>query len=359
MDFFKINVEGDFVDSYIYSGYLVLVDSNYKLSIYKWNDLIKASLVGVSPTDKLQIEKLVDDSRNKVNLDSTKSITITSKSLKTSKLASYDIGVWPTDISIFSNNLYISSELGISHLKLDYYSGELSKDTKMFDEIVFSLSPNSFGRFAFAAGKSGVLHYTPFSRHFNRDHIKPIIESTCIELDWQSTALLAEVEGTVVRCDFQAMPEKNDDLPDSDFFELVKNVKSSKPHINKLGTFTNAWVAGDKVYAVGKDKSLYIGGTKLNEYKKQDVAILRGEVVKARTAAFGTVIEDNENLLILDGHELKQYSDDFVSWRVFPRARNYANQLHIIKDEHIEFLFIGSTPDNIFALETDKIDSLG
>ncbi|MEI8656653.1 hypothetical protein [Vibrio sp. Hal054] len=359
MSCFKVNILGDFVDSYIYSGYLFVVDSNYKLSVYKWSDLVGDSLLGVDSKDKKSIERITNDSREKISLNVTKNITIKQETLAKHLTDSYEIGVWPTDINIFSNNLYISSELGVTHLKFEYSNGTLSKATKMFDEMVFTLSPNSFGRFAIAAGKSGVLSYTPFSRYFNRDHIKPIIESTCIDLDWQSTTLFAEVNDAIVRCDFSPMPENSDDLTRDDYFYLVNRVKQEKPKTNYLDSLSYAWVAGNKVYAIGKNGSIYTGFTNNSELIEHNIGSLDANIERARTAAFGTIIEKDNKLLILSKGAIKKHADGFVSWRVFPRAKNYANQLHIIRDEYIELDFIESNENDLFSLETDEIDLKG
>lgn len=45
---FTINIEGDYVDSYIYSGLLILVDIDYKLTIYKWEQLFNQGLSGLN-----------------------------------------------------------------------------------------------------------------------------------------------------------------------------------------------------------------------------------------------------------------------------------------------------------------------
>lgn len=359
MGYFKVNILGDFVDSYIYSGYLFVVDSNYKLSVYKWSNLVSDSLLGVDPKDRDSIERITNDSRDKISLKTTKCITIKQKLLTRHLTDSYEIGVWPTDINIFANNLYISSELGVTHLKFEYDNGTLSKPTKLFDEIVFALSPNSFGRFALAAGKSGVLSYTPFSKYFNRDNIKPIIESTCIDLDWQSTTLFAEVNNAIIRCDFSPMPEKSDNLTKTDYFDLVKRVKNDKPKSKYLESLSYAWVAGNRVYAIGKNGSIYTGFTKSSELIEHKISSFDANVERARTAAFGTIIEKDNKLFILSKGAIKKYAGDFVSWRVFPRAKNYANQLHIIRDDYIELSFIESNENDLFSLEIDKIDLKG
>lgn len=44
MNDYNISIEGEFIDSFIYSGYLFLLDINFSLNIYKWDNLAKTAL---------------------------------------------------------------------------------------------------------------------------------------------------------------------------------------------------------------------------------------------------------------------------------------------------------------------------
>lgn len=356
---FKIVIEGDYVDSYIYSGLLFLVDSNYILSVYKWEKIFDDALKGVDFFDSLLIKELVKDSRNSVSTRKVNSIVISVNMLDKSKLSSYEIGVWPTDINIFSNKLYISSEKGVQCLSLDYMTGELSGELSMYDEIVFTLSPNSHGRLAFAAGTSGVLTYTPFSKFFNRDNVKQIVSETCIEVDWQSTTLFAETVNTLIRCDFKSMPVKSDFVSNRDYFESVKGVKRAQPLINDLSFFKNAWVAGDKTFSITESGTICSGSVLNQEYEEYPEIVILDKVLKARTAAFGTAIETEKGLFTLLNNKLNHYACEPISWRVFPRAKNYANQIHVIKEQHLELTIVESNPDEIFGFNVENIDLKG
>lgn len=356
---FKIIIEGDYVDSYIYSGLLFLVDSNYILSVYKWEDIFEEALKGVNFFDSLSIKELIKDSRNKISTNGIDSITVAKDILNNHKLSSYEVGVWPTDINIFSNKLYIASEKGVQCLSLNYLTGELSGELTMFDEMVFTLSPNSHGRLAFAAGLSGVLSYTPFSKFFNRDNIKQIVSDTCLEVDWQSTTLFAETMSSIVRCDFKSMPSKSDFDSNREYFESVKGIKQIKPSINQLGYFKNAWVAGDKTFSITESGTVCSGSVLSQEYEEYPDIVITDKVLKARTAAFGTAIETDKGLFTLLNKEVTHYASEPISWRVFPRAKNYANQIHIIKEQHIELVVVESKPDEIFGFDVEKIDLRG
>lgn len=79
---FKFIIEGDYVDSYIYSGFLFLVDSNYFISIYKWEKMFDEALSGIEALNHLAIRELIKDSRNKISTNKIKSLTVSEATLK-------------------------------------------------------------------------------------------------------------------------------------------------------------------------------------------------------------------------------------------------------------------------------------
>lgn len=76
---FKIVIEGDYVDSYIYSGILFLVDFNYMLSTYKWEAIFEDALKGISLLESILIKKLIKDSRNRVPKNGINRIVVPEK----------------------------------------------------------------------------------------------------------------------------------------------------------------------------------------------------------------------------------------------------------------------------------------
>lgn len=354
---FIINIEGDYVDSYIYSGCLILVDIDYRLTVYKWEQLFNKGLTGVSPFQLMAFKRLISDSREKIpNLKLT-DLTISKEVLANAKLFTFDIGVWPSDINVFSNKLYISSEKGVSRLNLNYRDGSLSSEIKLFDEMCFSVSPNSHGRLALAAGKSGVLTLLPLSNIHSRSHIKQLVTDVCVDLDWQSTKLFATTENGVVEATYVKMPKYDDFDEKNDYWDEVELKKKTKPQIKINNEEKMSWVAGDTKYS-------FLNNGKFNISSFGDVASeietdFSDNLLKARTAAFGTILETDDELFSFIGNEMISLGKDPVSWRVFPRAKNYANQLHIIQDDRIEITIIESLVDNKFGFDTNKIDLQG
>ena len=355
---FSISIEGDYVDSYIYSGFLVLVDIDYRLSIYKWEELIGNGLKGVDLLKSLSLRNLMSDSRNPIPKNSLPEVIISKESLHSSKLFSHEIGVWPSDINVYSNKLFISSENGVARLNLDYKTGSLDNEIKLFDEMCFSLSPNSFGRLAFAAGKEGVFTLIPLSNFHVRSYVKQLINETCMDLDWQSTKLLANTNQGVIEAEYPDMPSKGSFNEKNDFFNAVKVNKKIPPRISTNLSVQASWIAGDKLYSLKRDGSIKAINLKNDNSEFESEVFFDKKLLRARTAAFGTVLETDDELIGLIGNEKIQLADEPVSWRVFPRAKNYANQLHVIQDDRIEITIIESTADNNYGFDTEKIDEL-
>lgn len=79
--------------------------------------------------------------------------------------------------------------------------------------------------------------------------------------------------------------------------------------------------------------------------------------VAVSTAPFGTVMQFGDRLLVFrsDG-ELEEIKGNIVSWKTFPRARNYSNQLHVIFDDRMEiYTFI----HDFFVSQSEKIFGYG
>ena len=117
MSEFKINIEGNFLDSFIYSGVLFTIDVDGKLCTYSWNHLIKEYMR--KDVQKKRFEKKLIDTRQDKNIKFEKDLVI---ELDQNFLEEYqkgiclDLDVWSTDLDIKDNILYISSERGLEAL---------------------------------------------------------------------------------------------------------------------------------------------------------------------------------------------------------------------------------------------------
>lgn len=356
LDKVVVNIEGEYVDSYIYSGYLVLINDEYRLTVYKWRDLFDRNSLGFGLVEFMFLESFLNDSRRKFPKIKNNEIFISKAVLKRAERCSFDIGVWPTDISIFSSRLYISSESGLLRLDVSYEDGTLSNERKLFDDMCFSVSPNSYGRLAFAAGKSGVLTLIPTSKYYNANDVRQLISETCLDVDWQSNKLLASTVNGVFEASFAKMPDRDDFSIERDFFDAVNQCKNIKPEIRNTKELRFSWMAGDKTYALGHDCSLIIEDGE--GCTRSDIGV-SNNILRARTAAFGTVVETDDVIIGFTGAGVIEFARNPVSWRVFPRAKNYAGQLHVVNDNYLAINVIEVGGDNIFGFDPERIDLRG
>ncbi len=356
---FVVNIEGDYVDSYIYSGLLMLVDMDYRINIYKWESLCAQASSGINILQKISVDRLLSDSRNKVPGLNVSEVTITKRMLNSARLFTHKIGVWPSDISVYSNKLYVSSECGLSIHDFDYKTGVLSGESKIFDEMCFSVSPNSFNRVAFAAGKEGVFTMVPLAKMYGKKDVKQLVSGTCVDIDWQSTLLFATMDKGVVEVAFNKMPNKKSFVNKKDFFSEVKKTKLSKPDVSVHGDIHSSWIGGNKKYYFYESGLLVVEAVEHDEPRSELNIDLSEKVIRARTAAFGTAVETDKNLYALIGSTKTLFAEEPISWRVFPRAKNYANQLHVVQGDRVEIVIIESTPDNVLGFNTECIDLQG
>ncbi|WP_413692280.1 hypothetical protein [Psychromonas sp. KJ10-2] len=82
MNEIKLFIEGQFLDSYIYSGNLFLLDEDYFLNIYKWDRLVDIATLN-SESDELAM--VLRDSTCSCTIDKKeREVIITSSDLKSS-----------------------------------------------------------------------------------------------------------------------------------------------------------------------------------------------------------------------------------------------------------------------------------
>ncbi|GHY53462.1 hypothetical protein VCSRO70_3585 [Vibrio cholerae] len=357
----KVTIEGEFVESYIYSGHLILVDKNYQLNVYKWDSLVGLALKGTGFPHVLLAQELLKDSRLKISPSINDACYSISKSdLESCHVYSMDVGVYPSDINVFANVLYISSENGVSRFDFNYEDGKLHNKFVIFDEMSFSISPNSSNRLAIAAGKSGVLTFIPRSKHLSKLYLSELMNETCTDLDWQSTVLLANTYQGVKRANYKQMPLRDEYGDIQDYFEALKFFREFKPKIYGFDNELLAWVGGDKLFSLSSDNKLKISSINNSELdiNTMDVGAI-SDVLKAKTASFGTVVETNEQLLLINDEGVNELFAEPINWRVFPRATNHSNQIHIIQEQFMEITIVESPDNNRYGFKPETVDFRG
>jgi hypothetical protein len=128
-----------------------------------------------------------------------------------------------------------------------------------------------------------------------------------------------------------------------------------------------SWGAGDRLFRFNAGHVNVItykpprGRNRYNFRFKGDITLDATEtftdVVAARAAPFGSVIEKDDSLLILLSTGLSMHLDgEPTNWRIFPRSRNYVNQLHVIYRDRLD---IWAFTHDYFVDQEEKLSGIG
>lgn len=360
-----LKIEGDFIDSFIYSGVLYLLDSEFRFTSYPWNSLCDFILKRneFKFSDASLILRYSKDNRNENNSVHTIDTNISQRELLSLKKDSITINTWPSDINLFSNKLYFSGDDGVYFINTSYVTAEFDKRkaTKVFDMKSFSISPNTNNRLALAVGREGVFTST-LKYGIKAPAEYKVSDSSCIDIDWMNDNLFINSDTLVVErfCTIENInkAESNDlfaeikkemskeheeeyvisgELSKKVYRKYVEEILNKPPETLQLKEgYKYGWSSGDCDFILSKDDRILaqnnMSGEKIN-------ILLEGkasDLIKVRTSGCGTIIETKDGgLFMLSEREVKDISSEFVSWRVYPRAKNHANHLHIINNENI------------------------
>src|SRR4028119_140617 len=109
-NYLTIKIEGDFIDSFIYSGTLFLVNANSHIATYNWEGLLNEALL----SKKSDFFEFLKDCRNFLTRDGNKfqeEISIDEHNLRSKQTGEIlQLKGWSTDINVYSNYLYIADE---------------------------------------------------------------------------------------------------------------------------------------------------------------------------------------------------------------------------------------------------------
>ena len=364
----KVNIVGDFIESYIYSGVLFTVDTNGVLCSYSWDHLIKRYLSFYPEYTKLK-NRLLDSRKNNASLlceDIT--ITIDKKFLnENQKGTCTGLDVWCTDLDVKDNILYIASEKGVETIPFveEWNNGVVQNfvepDTVWSGAKVFGLSTGSWGRTILAAGTSGAIEIVNNKVSqvkqigLSKKVEKEIDNNIILDCEWNSFSTLAILDGLDKKIAYKFNNIGSDSFlkgnvkAHDDFIKLSDKEKKDK--FNKilkalerenrenvsLEDFAHSWFEDNILHAIDHNNMTYTlkreGWVKSNKESFFDEL----SVVKLKNISVGSFVEteDDELYRLINGtkHTLPE---DFTSWRVFPRSKNYQDRIHIVYDDFLQ-----------------------
>jgi hypothetical protein len=290
------------------------------------------------------------------------------------------------DSTIHYETMYVGSQSGVSAAKCktgQWVEQSVEIAEKLFDMPVLSISASHL-TLAVAAGKEGLFEYS-LTSNSTEEHKKLENRSKnhCNLTRWlypsifgssyfndgyfvdfktkKNTARKEQPSREMRQIDSRiSLLEKGEGQKSARHYEREFQSLTSSRDIfakyklkpNHIGTNDNTndtnftWGVQDKLCSLtGNSIELaqYIPSSrsKATERKFKDlgsveITELNGEIISADSSLFGIILEQEDGLLVVSSSLESQFlKGEPVNWRVFPKARNYSNQLHVIYDDKL------------------------
>lgn len=360
---FRLNIQGVFLDSFIYSGILYLIHEDYTCRMYSWPEIcefIKKRNGFKTNTYDRYLQYIIENTNKLTNFTDSVLIEMTSNELETLEKNSFNLGFWPTDINLYANKFYYAGDDGVYYRELDYQqnnSQKQARENKISDIRCFNISPSYLSRISLAAGTDGVH---TICHHYNCKYEKQISNENSIDIDWGMNDLFINAYNKLNIKSFESIDFKNLEKNDNQLYNsLLKNYKNTDNYEKKMlshyhskmlsmepkslntQSYDYGWSSGDCDFLLSNNGQLTVLN-KIDGRKRIHHINIEDKLLKVRTSGCGTVLEsEKETLSILSGtNDVNSISKDFVSWRIYPRARTHSDHLHIINDDSIDIIII-------------------
>jgi hypothetical protein len=378
----KIVIPGEYWDSQLYSGHLYLFGDSGELTVIDWIKVINnilsndANLTMAAHTAFLEsnlfYEKgaqcmLQDPSINKIVLNQFESLAkmnlqLDLRDIDSSYILEKDNPLpFPhVDSEIYYQKLYVSLKEGVFYSEC---SGKTIKDnlTKVWDIPTFDITASkSYTTMAFAAGSEGLFQQKIESDNRNQRQQQPTLISKdhCTTCKWSDFNIYATSH---IHESFFASFKKIQDKDNKKKYIRTFEKIISATEIFRDGGFS--WGIQDKLYIYrnqGIDAIKYSskrdGVPSFKPIGRIDLDKCNGEVVSAEVTPFGTVIECESAIVIIQSNnEIFTIPGEPVNWRVFSKSHNYTNQLHVIYEDRLE---IFSFYNDYFVEQDNKISGI-
>jgi hypothetical protein len=361
MQAIKLTIPGLYWDSQIYAGFLYLFGVAGEITVLNWNKVVSMLPVAddlriARDTAFRQSDLLYSWGARQLTIDPEVRLILIRKFERLAKLdLSIDVSKnkpvtqdnpmpFPhSDSDIHYHTLFIGAQSGLFASRCSGASKKPVNDSeRQWDAPVFDLSA-SYRTVALAAGEEGLYEY-----NLNNLTQVRVAQKHCTTCDW---AFYSVYGSSHLESGFLASYERVEANEPSrrrkKFIRKFERLIPSDDLFHRPDNHGFSWGAQDKLYYY-KDGVIdilrYIPRPKKGQQRFESLGEIRfqewkGDVVSARVAAFGTVIEcDNALIIVQSDGETSTLPGEPVNWRVFPKSEHYTNQLHIIYEDRLEII---------------------
>lgn len=290
---------------------------------------------------------------------------------------------WPTDINVYANRLYIASEKGVEELGYNWQSKVLDVSSRFYiwKKYAYKVSANDHHRLAIAAGQNGVITAAPGKGKISEREDIYLLEEDSHDCEWVGQNLIANSLECSFISTFEKLPTRPIGNPPQSYWRNLKiakirPVKTQKIENKDQKTVVYAWVAGQKLFSLLDTGELSIERTNqsdatnspIEQIDSLDICFEIGKefsgtekILAARSGLFGTVLEIDDHLCVVTENGTQTVATRPVGWRVFPRAKQYLNHLHIVMNDHLSirayFPFENLGHKNRFGIDVEEVAS--
>ena len=392
----RVTIEGKFWDSQIYSGELILFEEEGAIQRINWREAIdQLACQNEAMQTALRVAFLDGDlfynpKVRKILLDPELAEPIKNQLAALEKNnvqanLSTDWGKYcskqyspfqflPTDTEIYYNTIFAAGNEGLYSAPRQA-SGRLNRQKqpeRHHDGPIFQVKASDrYTSLATASGDDGLMEF-PLEKDdqdYNVTQQKILTTRSCSACDWAFQSVMGWTDSTAFMASFkeEKAPHGTGRIRLFDrVMDLSNDVFGSQPGARSTGKSV-AWGAREKMYfltAAGLEVADYNPNPAKPKRKNSPHSMFdrRGsinqsidvnQVVSTGTAPFGTVIELNDQLLVIrsDG-QTEQFVGEPLHWRVFPRSEHYSNQLHILYEDRVEIV---SFVHDYFVSQDEKL----
>lgn len=370
-----LEIRGRFWDSQIYSGELTLFDDEGAVYRIDWakavdgialvnSDVQTAIRVAFSDSDLFynnKVRKILLDPEIKAPIiQQLNELSNRSYSISENMLGKYQspFDFLPTDTEMYYHKLFAGDESGLYSASRAGKQGRFESETKKHhDARVFQIkASDSFTSIATAFGDDGLFEFEfkRTDRHNILDGGVKLANRPCSACEWAFQSVVGWTTDSAFFVNYFETDKSKDPAGRSRVIDRVYEDREIFSSGSEPGII---WGAREKMYRLdskGIAVSSYFRGKKIDnsETSKNKTGNKRKpafesfgyiqktfsieDFVSAGTAPFGTVLEFDEELMVLRSDGLfDRFPGEPVQWRIFPRSSNYSNQLHIIYEDYM------------------------
>ncbi|MCG3786025.1 hypothetical protein [Delftia acidovorans] len=335
MNNINVKIVGDYVNSFIYSGLLFLVKNGGEIILLDWKRVTRKKI------NNIEYIEFINNCSKRIKEDfEDVTFHLEEKEILDCVLDRSSLNFWPSDFIIYSNILYFSGQNGVEAIGLDFDNKKFNNDNRKFiySSRAYKLASSKHRGIAIAAGVNGVV-LKSINKYLDDMTAPKFLEKNSVDIEWGASTLVVNSEFVSSIDFFEKMPItefRNMSKEEKDKFNALRISRSSEKEIPGY-----SWSVGDRLFNMNENnikRSVISKEEGDEEFNVKEVHINSENYSfdnfdSARSGSFGCVVDLYDRIVLMNDNGIRELGRDLTKWKVFPRAKNYVNHLHMIEDD--------------------------